>query len=489
MQKTLSRSFRLRLMALVMLGIVPPLWGAIWYASYRAANLFQAEAQENMALRAEALGERVSQWHSQNSSVLDDLRTEADFSTMEREEQLPTMLSALQSAQGDVDAVVTVDTAGEVIADVSAQPRSHENYRQQPWFQEALAGDEHSRVQLMVGREPTVIFSKPIVSLPTLSVGNRGKAVAQLQSRLRSLDYYNGPIDGLYEGETVLAIQNFKWAYHRELSYGDQVDPLTWQAISFAEQSVSGRTEPAPPTQLGATEAVEGVIMMEAPLDDIEEAVKTAQAGKQGYALVLDETGQVLAHYAAPVSDEAVLEARHKAALAKKAVAMQDASAVVASRFANSAAVQKVGASLSRQKVESEASKLDEVASPAEFGGPATAILPNLNQFPPVATLLGGEGGTFQFADGQGERWMSYGETLPNGWSVVLLQPSGTLSAQTRLFRNLSMTTAAISLLVTAIALSILSARLTRPILRLSHAATAISLGNLDQKIHIESRD
>ncbi|MEL7140711.1 MAG: ATP-binding protein [Cyanobacteria bacterium J06573_11] len=502
-------------MALVMLGIVPPLWGAIWYASYRAANLFQAEAQENMALRAEALAERVSQWHSQNSSVLDDLRTEADFSNMEREEQLPTMLSALQSAQGEVDAVVTVDTEGEVIAEVSAQPRSHENYRQQPWFQDALAGDEHSRVQLMVGREPTVIFSKPIVSLPTLSVGDRGEAVAQLQSRLYALNYYMGPIDGLYEGETVLAVQNFKWAYHRELSHGDQVDPLTWQAISFAEQSASGRTESAPPAQPGEADDVEGVIMMEAPLDDIKQAAKTAQAGKQGYALVLDETGQVLAHYAAPVSEEAVSEARRKATQAKKAIAVKDASPIVSSRVdglvtqkvtaqkvsAQKVTAQKVSPSLSRQKVESEEAKTDYVAIQdyaaiqdympvqPEFGSPATAVLPNLSHFPPVATLMGKEGGSFQFADGQGERWMSHGETLPNGWSVVLLQPSETLSAQTQLFRNLSMTTAAIALLVTAIALSILSARLTRPILRLSHAATAISLGNLDQKIQIESSD
>ncbi|MEO0885569.1 MAG: hypothetical protein AAFY54_06485, partial [Cyanobacteria bacterium J06648_10] len=148
MNKTISGSFRLRLMVLVMLGILPPLWGAIGYASHRAATLFRAEAQENLAIQTSALGDKVDQWHQQNSLLLDKLRTDAEFATMERSQQLPEMLSAIQSAPTKVDAVVTVDLTGEVVADVSSRPRQHDNYRQQPWFQAATAGVEKSDVDI-----------------------------------------------------------------------------------------------------------------------------------------------------------------------------------------------------------------------------------------------------------------------------------------------------------------------------------------------------
>ena len=126
-----------------MLGILPPLWGAIWYASYRAANLFRAEAQDNLEVQVGVLGERVTQWHQQHSLMLDKLRTDAEFASMERSQQLPDMLSALQSAPTQVEAVVTLDLSGEVVADASTRPRQHENYRQQSWFQAAAAGQVH----------------------------------------------------------------------------------------------------------------------------------------------------------------------------------------------------------------------------------------------------------------------------------------------------------------------------------------------------------
>ncbi len=505
-------------MALVMLGILPPLWGAIWYASHRAANIFRVEAQESMAIRADILSERVDQWHQQNSQVLDKLRAEVDFATMDKSEQLPNMLSALQSAQTEVDAVVTEDLDGEVVADVGGRPRNHENYRQQPWFQSAAAGAENSPAVLSPSKsDPTVIFSKPILAQTTLSVGDRNPKVAELQTRLKNLNYYSGPIDGIYAGETVEAIQQFKQAYHREASSGVQVDPLTWQSIDVADKSTKatdkrvnrhwkfddvekdaaekdatekgniekGNLEKYDTETAEGLDQVEGVVMIEAQLDDIKQAVSRTQLGDDGYALILDEEGQVLAHSGDDEKDIALPEEIQQSfAIAPAAPSVDSSEGFAAS--ANSARQRSAKPQVVWKNRSSRAASTGPVATSAQK---SAAVLPNLNPLSPLPGLFEDRSGPLAFQDRQGNRWIAHSELLANGWRVVLLQSNAAFSEQARLFRQLSIITGAIALLVTAIAISILSARLTRPILKLSNAADAISLGHLDQKVTVESHD
>lgn len=591
MQKTISGSFRLRLMALVMLGILPPLLGATWYASYRADKIFRADAQQTMSIKADALGEHIDQWHEQNLQVLDDLRAGTDFSTMERDEQLPTMLSTLQARKADVETVVTVDLDGEVVADVSSRPRTHSNYRNEDWFQTTLADKEsHTQATLLPDQgTPTVLFSKPILSQPTVWVGDRNETVAQLQTRLQNLDYYTGPIDGIYEGATVEAIRKFKQAFNQPNiagdghgdGLGDQVDPITWQTIELAERA---KTEEVAPITAAFTRAasrldilqsdtaeVEGVVMMEAQLDDIAQAVSKVNIGHDGYALVVNEQGQVLAHSqklpkalkepeAESTPEIAAEKNNQKANQKNNEKANQDSQPVrtlTASRRARQLALE--GSKLrsptreqltqhyasnpippeanDRTKSEvtdtahnanhqaDETNRKQEVSPPKahitaastlplngtgqaisehidklntprsatpialSLQQPATlATLPNLSSFPPVAALLQGKSGPLSF-ENHGERWIAHGETLASGWSVLLLQPNTDFSEDARLFRHRSVHTSAIALIVAASAMGILSARLSKPIHRLSAAATALSHGHLDQKIDIKSND
>lgn len=565
-------------MALVMLGILPPLLGATWYASYRADKIFRADAQQTMNIKADALGERINQWHEQNLKVLDELRAGSDFSTMERDEQLPTMLSTLQARKADVDRVATVDLNGEVVADVSARPRLHTNYRNQDWFQTTISGDSrHAQTTLLLPQqgEPTVLFSKPILSQPALVMGDRNGTVAQLQSRLKNLDYYAGPIDGIYERGTVEAIRQFKQAFNQANtageSLGEWVDAITWQTIELAEQAKTEKVAPiaAEMTRTASrldilhpdTAKVEGVVMMEAQLNEITQAVSQVSVSQDGYALVLDEKGQVLAHSnqlpealkapdTSPVTSPAAnpvasLETSHKSAqtpFVNKHLAMNsqvqrkthqrfhqavvpldepsvtsvneppatkqgdptDGSsqqrqhlsagdrtasapktpAAVASALPLNPASKALSNQLTRINTPNRANPIALASSPPV----RLATLPNLSHFPPVAALLQGKSGPLSFHN-QGERWIAHGESLANGWSVLLLQPNADFAEDARLFRNLSVTTAAIALLVAAGVMGILSARLAQPIHRLSAAATAISHGQLDQKIDIDSPD
>ena len=488
MQRTISGSFRLRLMALVLFGILPPLWGAIGYASYRAANLFRAEAQENMAIKAEVLGAQVNQWHETNVLMLDELSAEADFATMERSQQLPDMLSVLQSAQNGtvqtgVETVVTVDLQGDVVADVSARPRTHKNYRHQAWFQSAIAGDDRSRVVLSAEQNDTkVVFSKPIVAQPTLHLGDRTSEVARLQKRLQALGYYSGPIDSIYAENTASAIRQFQQDYFLEdadsNSPGTQVDALTWQSIEFAEQAIAdadASTLVAPPSMAikptPEDESIEGVVMMEAQLDEIKNAVETAQVSERGYALVLDEHGRVLAQSrrelpspAGPVLSAVSNPSAQHQSVYRRAVRQRP---------------------IYQRSIHKSPPRQQSARQMSVSAGQAS-LLPTVGAIPMV---LQGKTGSLDFADEQGKPWIAHGEALANGWSVVLLQPRADFSQEATLFRHLSLLTGAIALLVTSVAISVLSAKLTRPILRLSSAANAISLGHLDHKITVESQD
>ena len=283
------------------------------------------------------------------------------------------------------------------------------------------------------------------------------------------------------------------YAFNQEESLGDQVDPLTWQAIGLAEQAKAEEIAPMAAEVAKAatrldilqpdTTQVEGVVMMEAQIDDVQQAVDQMQVGARGYALVLDDKGQVLAS-----SLEANLEADLQASLNTNPEPSLTSVPRIVATSSMSAFIGQASQGLSHRL-----NQLLNVSAthPIDLSGrqpAALATLPNLSHFPPVASLLRGRSGPLTF-NSQGERWIAHSETLTNGWSVLLLQPNADFSQDVRLFRHLSIATAGIALLVAAGAMGILSTRLSRPIRRLSAAATALSYGQLDQKIEIESQD
>jgi len=66
--------------------------------------------------------------------------------------------------------------------------------------------------------------------------GSTGPEVKKIQRRLKALDHYRGPIDGIYGGGTESAIRAFQRA--NELTVDGVVGPNTWKAL-FDEDEVS----------------------------------------------------------------------------------------------------------------------------------------------------------------------------------------------------------------------------------------------------------
>ncbi|MEW6446958.1 MAG: spore cortex-lytic enzyme [Bacillota bacterium] len=66
---------------------------------------------------------------------------------------------------------------------------------------------------------------------PVLYWGTTGWQVSQVQQRLASWGYYNGPIDGVYGNETAKAVRTFQWK--NGLRVDGVVGPETWAALGF----------------------------------------------------------------------------------------------------------------------------------------------------------------------------------------------------------------------------------------------------------------
>jgi N-acetylmuramoyl-L-alanine amidase len=80
---------------------------------------------------------------------------------------------------------------------------------------------------------PTVLIQRS-----PLREGSRGAEVSELQALLQLLGYYSGPINGVYDNNTAIAVANFQTA--AGLAADGVVGPTTWDRLL--------PVEPAPPT-------------------------------------------------------------------------------------------------------------------------------------------------------------------------------------------------------------------------------------------------
>ena len=72
------------------------------------------------------------------------------------------------------------------------------------------------------------------VALETLQEGDRGPAVAQLQTQLANLSFYAGAVTGQFDAATKQALEIFQREY--ELTETGYFGPQTWYALSFWSQ-------------------------------------------------------------------------------------------------------------------------------------------------------------------------------------------------------------------------------------------------------------
>ena len=114
--------------------------------------------------------------------------------------------------------------------------------------------------------------------------------------------------------------------------------------------------------------------------------------------------------------------------------------------------------------------------------------LQNFSQYPPVQRILEGREGIFSFKDRQGVNWVSYNRRLDDiGWGIIVLQQEWELFNSQKDIQNLALIVTSIAIVSISILVWILANHLIKPITDLTEATTAISEGQWNRRVPIQS--
>ena len=171
MKGSFFQSLRFRMPLLVLLGVVPLILVAIWYASSRAAGIIRTEAKENMALKAKALAESVSRWEEMQVLALHNLSRQPGIVSMNAQQQKPVLREIVETYEHLYLASTTNLDGWNVARSDDKKPKY---YGDRPWFLGAKAGNEITS-QTLISRttnQPGLCLSAPIrrEKLETLGV-------------------------------------------------------------------------------------------------------------------------------------------------------------------------------------------------------------------------------------------------------------------------------------------------------------------------------
>ncbi|MEG4575965.1 ATP-binding protein [Microcoleus sp. N3A4] len=425
MKESFFLSLRFQMTIGVLLGVVPPMLAAIWFASFHAANIIRSQAKQNLELKADVLTESISRWEQMNIRVLHSISQNPNTVSMNASKQLP-LLIGINRSYSHIYLAEAYNLEGYVVARGSGTPPDRINRSDRYWFKSAVAGTEITRETLIsrLTGKPAVIFSTPIREFASLSLGDRGNSVSQLQQQLKQLGYYKNEITGIYGNTTADAVAQFQKKYSG-LPVDGSVDFTTKQLLELAtnfqqkfSQTHQLNSSDKPADQLGK---IQGVAIIGILLSDLARAIGTVRIGKTGFAFLVDKKGQLIAH-----PDEKLF---------------------------------------------------------------AEKQLINLSNYPPVKTLLGGKSGAFYFADERGVKWLSCLNQLDSGWGVIILQEEAEVLEKEELFWQFAITIAAIAVLGVGGLTWILTSRLVRPIGDLTVAAAQLSSGDWNQRVNIDRQD
>ncbi|MBD1830081.1 HAMP domain-containing protein [Microcoleus sp. FACHB-61] len=425
MKESFFLSLRFRMTIGVLLGVVPPMLAAIWFASFHAANIIRSQAKQNLELKADVLTESIWRWEQMNVRVLRSISQNPSIISMNASTQLP-LLVGINRSYSHIYLAEAYNLEGYVVARGSGTPPDRINRSDRYWFKSAVAGTEITH-QALISRltgKPAVIFSTPIREFASLSLGDGGNSVSELQQQLKQLGYYKNDITGIYGNATADAVAQFQKKYSG-LQAGGSVDFTTKQLLELATnfQQQFPQTHQLNSTDRSADQLgkIQGVAIIGILLSDLARSIGTVRIGKTGFAFLVDKKGQLIAH-----PDPKLLAGKQ---------------------------------------------------------------LINLSNYPPVKTLLAGKSGAFYFADERGVKWLSCLNQLDSGWGVIILQEEAEVLEKEQLFWQFAITIAALAVLGVGGLAWILTSRLVQPIGRLTVAARQLSSGDWNQRVNIERQD
>jgi PAS domain S-box-containing protein len=113
----------------------------------------------------------------------------------------------------------------------------------------------------------------------------------------------------------------------------------------------------------------------------------------------------------------------------------------------------------------------------------------DLNSYPPVAYLMSGQSGLFNFEDQDGIAWIAYVNQADNGWGVIVQQQTQEAFAPAQALLVNSTLISIVAFLIVGILVWIVANRVIRPVQDLTQAATTLAEGNFQQTIPVKYED
>ena len=168
MEISFFKSLRFRMpVTLVALGIVPPVLLGIGFASYRASNIIQEDAEQIIELEAEKLEGNVSQWIQMNVAALQNLSDQPAIVSFDPQQQKPVLERILKY----YDSIYLAHTVGRDGINVArSDDKTPLNYGDRQYFKGAMAGQPVS-YQALIGKtskKPAVCIGSPIQQQNTI---------------------------------------------------------------------------------------------------------------------------------------------------------------------------------------------------------------------------------------------------------------------------------------------------------------------------------
>ncbi|MDJ1176876.1 SpoIIE family protein phosphatase [Roseofilum capinflatum] len=214
-----SHSLRFQLTVLVLLVVIPGLWGVSWLTRSMATAWMRQSAEYNKEIRAQELAHELMTYSSQMREVLSNIAQVPDLVSMNPERQQP-ILRFLVDTYG-LTWAQTFDRQGQEVA--STGEKSSKSVAQHAWFEKAIAAETSIEASISeVYQQPVLCSAVPIwAETEVIGVLRSCMNLVTLSRQLRSLRW----------GETGYAMLLDHQGYilvHPDISLLSQPQFMSW---------------------------------------------------------------------------------------------------------------------------------------------------------------------------------------------------------------------------------------------------------------------
>lgn len=147
---------------------------------------------------------------------------------------------------------------------------------------------------------------------------------------------------------------------------------------------------------------------------------------------------------------------------------------------------QKAAQGMYSYVVDLTSSEASVIAHPDEA---ISSAMTSYKDYPPVAALIGGQTGHYEFTDDSGVKWHAYLAKTENGWGIITQQTAQDALADLRQSQIMAVGIVGLGILIMVLLAYFVTRWITNPILELTQRAQDIAAGDLSQTTIINRRD